>query len=375
MKDVKIIANYLPQFHSIPENDLWWGEGYTEWVAVKNSKPLYEGHNQPRIPKDGHYYRLDDVDEIRRQAKLARQHGIYGFGIYHYWFSSELHLLDKPPILLNQAKDIDIHYMFIWDNGSWKRTWSNVKFANDWAPLHENQGSANQCSNGLLAELKYGGEDEWTKHFAYLLPFFQDERYIKIDNKPIFAFYNQNNEPEVLKAMCACWNRLAKEAGFDGVMCLGKQNNQSISVMDYEFLYQPEWDGWLWHNQIQRVLYRLHMEFYKRTGRPIMYNYDRIWKRILRTAANSGKDKVFYSGFVSYDDTPRRGRNGRIVGRESPAKFQKYLHRLLKISSEQNKEYVFLTAWNEWGEGAYLEPDTTNGYTYLEAIKKAKESV
>lgn len=374
MKEVKVIANYLPQFHCIPENDAWWGQGYTEWVAVKNSKPLYKGHNQPRVPEGENYYRLDDTNEIRRQAKLARDHGIYGFGIYHYWFSSELHLLDKPVFLLHENPDIDINYMFIWDNSSWKRTWSNVKFGNDWSSVYGGEKPQQQTGTGLLAELKYGDEEEWTKHFEYLLQFFRDERYIKIDNKPVFGFYNQNNEPEVLAKMCECWNRLAVEAGFAGVFCLGKRNNQNISIMEHEFLYQPEWDGWLWHTLAQRLYFRGKQELSKRMNRPMKYNYDRIWKRVLRSAEDSADQDVFYSGFVAYDDSPRRGRKSRIVTHESPAKLEKYLSRLLKLSARQDKEYVFLTAWNEWGEGAYLEPDTTNGKAYLEAVKKAVDS-
>lgn len=374
MKDVKVIANYLPQFHRIPENDAWWGEGYTEWVAVKNSKPLYKGHNQPRVPENEHYYRLDDANELRRQAKQAREHGIYGFGIYHYWFSSELHLLDKPVQLLHENPDIDIHYMFIWDNSSWKRTWSNVKFGNDWSSVYGADKSQQQTGSGLLAELRYGDEEEWTKHFEYLLPFFRDSRYIKIDNKPVFGFYNQNNEPEVLAKMCACWDALAKKAGFDGVQCLGKRNNQNINIMDYAFLYQPEWDGWLWHTLPQRLYFRLKQEWSKRTGKPMKYHYDAIWKRILKSAEKCDAQDVFYSGFVAYDDSPRRGQKGRIVTNESPAKLEKYLTQLLRCSAEQDKEFVFLTAWNEWGEGAYLEPDTTHGYAYLQAVKNALQN-
>ena len=154
---VKVIANYLPQYHSIPENDAWWGKGYTDWVAVKKSTPLYEGHNQPRIPYNNNYYSLDDLDTVKWQAEIARKYGVYGFGIYHYWFNSQMHLLDKPVLILEENKDIDINYMFIWDNSTWKRTWSNVDFSNDWAPLYENEGSQiNKQGTGILAELIYG---------------------------------------------------------------------------------------------------------------------------------------------------------------------------------------------------------------------------
>ena len=150
MKEVKIVANYLPQFHSIPENDAWWGKGYTDWNAVKKSKPLFQGHCQPNVPLKYNYYDLSNVDSIRWQASLARQFGIYGFGIYHYWFNSNMKLLEKPAELLLENKDIDIHFCFLWDNSTWKRTWSNVKFGNDWG-TENTQNNRKNGENGILA--------------------------------------------------------------------------------------------------------------------------------------------------------------------------------------------------------------------------------
>lgn len=121
MVKTKIIANYLPQFHIIPENSKWWGEGFTDWQAVKKSKPLFAGHVQPRVPIDSHYYHLDDVNEIRWQAQLARKYGVYGFGIYRYWFSSDMKLLEKTAELIRDNPDIDINYLFLWDNTSWTK--------------------------------------------------------------------------------------------------------------------------------------------------------------------------------------------------------------------------------------------------------------
>ena len=129
LSKVKILANYLPQFHQTPENDAWWGEGYTDWTAVKASKPLFNGHTQPRVPLDNDYYDLSNADSIRKQALLAHEYGISGFAIYHYWFSSKQKLLTKPAELLLEQKDLPIEYLFIWDNNTWKRTWSNVKGA------------------------------------------------------------------------------------------------------------------------------------------------------------------------------------------------------------------------------------------------------
>ena len=216
--DVKIIANYLPQYHEIPENNLFWGKGYTDWIAVKNAKPLYDGHCEPRVPLNNNYYSLDEVKTLEWQASLAREYGIYGFGIYHYWFSSKLKLLEKPAELLLSNQQIDINYMFIWDNCSWKRTWGNVKNGNDWAPQFDRERhQQGEQGSSILAELVYGTEQDWEMHFNYLLPFFQDDRYIKIKGMPLFAFMVPSNDFETLVNMVDYWELLAKKAGFPGL--------------------------------------------------------------------------------------------------------------------------------------------------------------
>lgn len=367
--EVKIIANYLPQYHEIPENSQWWGEGFTDWVSVKRAKPLFSGHVEPRIPMNGNYYSLDDISALRWQANLARQYGIYGFGIYHYWFNSKMNLLTKPVELLRDNKDVDIHFFFIWDNVSWKRTWSNVRKGNDWAPQFDVKKSTNQNEDsGILAELIYGDESEWKKHFDYLLPFFKDERYIKIDNKPVFAFFQPQNDYDTIKKMVEFWNKEAINNGFDGIACVSKDNRKK-NDLEYKMKYSPFSPG------TNRYIYKyIFMDYLaKFTKRIRFFDYDRCWKELLDESKKADQ-KTFLSGFVQFDDTPRRGSNGRIVRGATPEKFEKYMKRLLDLSKKQRKEFVFVTAWNEWGEGAYLEPDECNKYEYLEALKRAMES-
>lgn len=361
----KIIAMYLPQYHSIPENDLWWGDGYTDWTAVKNAKPLFEGHQQPKVPYDEIYYDLSQKDDIMNQANLATEYGIYGFGIYHYWFSSEQVLLDKPAKIIYDNKDIDTHYFFMWDNGSWKRTWSNVKFSNSWAPLYEGEKRGPE----ILAELKYGAEEEWRKHFEYLLPYFKDERYIKAEGKPLFGIFNQNNDSETLKKMFQYWNECAKEHGLPGIAILGKSNIDKVCVADYQFDYEPATHAWNGKNIIQKAFWRIKDNIRIKCGKLKKYNYSTVWKRILK---DLNKDQKYLPGaFVKYDDTPRRGKGSSIIVGESPELFEKNMRELLNRSVRLNKEFVFLTAWNEWGEGAYLEPDTDDGYAYLDALRNS----
>lgn len=372
MKDVKIIANYLPQYHSIPENDLWWGEGYTDWVAVKKSTPLYPGHIQPKVPMGENYYDLSRKENIQWQAELAKAHNVFGFGIYHYWFSNEQMLLGKPAQIILENKDIDIHFMFIWDNGSWKRTWSKIKgFANDWAPNFE--GKSQDQTNGVLAELVYGDEKDWRVHFDYLLPFFKDDRYIKLDGKPMFGFFNQYNEPEVVARMCACWDKWAKEEGLPGICALGRRVVGKDSLLTHQFDYDPHEHGWLRVSFVEKVINKLKKITGLEGKHPQLFDYDTVWKRLLKEAEDCNDQSLFYGSFVDFDDSPRRGAKGKIMKGGTPEKFGNYLGKLIDICRRQKKEYVFLTAWNEWGEGAYMEPDNRNGNRYLEALKQATE--
>ena len=324
---VKVIANYLPQYHTIPENDKWWGKGFTDWIAVKATEPAYEGHNQPRVPLNENYYSLDCADSIRWQASLAREYGIYGFGIYHYWFSSNQQLLQKPAELLLQNKDIDINFMFIWDNLTWK------------------------------------------KHYNYLLPFFKDERYIKKDNRPIFSIFQPRNDIETLKKMTIYWNELAKKDGFDGIYFLSKDSvwpERLEGKMKYAPFAPTSWSIFM--------EYKIKEFFAKKKKRIGFYDYDKCWKNILTDAKKASRD-TYLCGFVRYDDSPRRGNKARIILNESPKKFGEYMKKLMTISKKQNKEFVFLMAWNEWGEGAYLEPDTVDGNSYLEILKKVIDEI
>ena len=365
----KVIANYLPQFHTIPENDAWWGKDFTEWTAVKKAIPLFE----PRVPLNDNYYDLSKKETIAWQANIAAEYGIYGFGIYHYWFSNDMLLLHKPAEIILDNKDINIHYMFIWDNASWRRTWSNIKNATDWAPRFDDHGASAspipQTDNGILAELVYGEEEDWKKHFFYLLPFFKDDRYIKIDNRPVFGFFQMRNEYETIKKMEKYWDELARDNGFSGMYCMSKKNYVHNDLVN-KFQYTPLAPGGVIHY----LTYRLKDVYGDRKEILRFFDYDKCWKEILREA-KSADANTFLSGFVQFDDTPRRGKKGRIIKGATPEKFCNYFEQLLDISEKQHKEYVFLTAWNEWGEGAYLEPDTTNGYAYLSAVKKALERV
>lgn len=365
MCSTKIFAAYLPQYHETEENNLFWGKGYTDWVAVKKAKPLFEGHVQPKLPHNSNFYDLSDVETIRSQADLARKNGISGFNIYHYWFKDGKQALQKPAELLLAAKDIEIEYFFTWDNSSWVRSWSNIK-GNAWAPSFE--GAKELNSSQYLMEFDYGDEVAWKNHFDYLLKFFKDSRYLKIDNKPVFMFFSGENED--IDKMKKKWDELACENGFDGVYIVSqKPRRRRKKAIEAYFIYQPTYSGWGIADYIHKKFNKYAL-FASRNSKPKKYDYDTIWRKILRDSWINRKKKVFFSCFVSYDDTPRRGIKGKVVIGESVTKFSKYFEKIYRMSINCDKEILLITAWNEWGEGAYLEYDMNDRNEYLEAISR-----
>lgn len=365
MGKVKILSMYLPQYHRTPENDFFWGEGFTDWVSVTNASKLFTGHLQPRIPLNNNYYDLSKKQNIVWQTLLAKKYGVHGFGIYHYWFSNNKVLLTKPAEIILNNPDIDFPFFFAWDNISWKRTWSKIK-GNDWAPISDNKKSK-QSSSEILIKYDLGDERDWEKHFNYLLPYFQDQRYIRYCDKPIFIIFHYSHEFEEIEK---CWNKLAESAGLCGISFIYRFDPIiKIPQNKNRFSYEPIFSGW--GDTISRGI----SKFKQFIGLQSLqkYNYDKVWKQIIKNSERNNNIHHFPGAFVQYDDSPRRGNKGKVILDATPEKFQKYMKLLIRNCEKQGKEFIFLTAWNEWGEGAYLEPDNNYRYAYLQALHEALE--
>lgn len=360
MISMKVIAMYLPQFHKVKENDEWWGDGFTEWTAVQNAEPLYEGHFQPRIPLNHNYYNLLDKKTMLWQEDLIQQYGIYGFCFYHYWFKDGRQILEKPAENLLRWTDIHIPFCFSWANESWARTWSNLGEKNVWTDKFEDFSQKTANVTGILLEQKYGTEENWKEHFEYLLPFFMDKRYIKIDNKPVFLIYKPDLIP-CLSRMVKYWEKLAVEHGLAGIYLIG-MNTSKENVFAALLYHEPQ-------KTIGQFFNRQNYSVYVKTERKAIEYID-LWQKIIARTIES-ESKIYLGGFLGYDDTPRRGTGGCIVEGCSPHDFYVFLKKLLLKSERLGNEYVFLNAWNEWGEGMYLEPDEKDGYSYLEAVRTA----
>ena len=357
--ELRLIAMYLPQFHRVKENDEWWGEGFTEWTAVKAAKPLFEGHEQPREPLHDKYYDLLEKDVMKWQAALMHQYGIDGVCIYHYWFKDGRRILEKPAENLLAWEDIEMPYCFCWANESWARSWSNLSIKNVWASTFERENSG---MSHILLEQDYGDAKDWKIHFEYLLPFFRDRRYIRIDGKPVILIY-RTSDIVCLREMISLWREMATEAGLPGLYVIGGNCNSSMnSILDGQLYHEPQ-------HSIREL-----RSICLLGGKLFQAEYEKVWEGILR-ANNEYEIQPYFEGFVGYDDTPRRGQEGVVILNDQPEIFERMLERLLWKNKDAGTSLVFLNAWNEWGEGMYLEPDKRYGYAWLEAVRNAKSRV
>ena len=350
----KLLAFHLPQYHPIPENDKWWGPGFTEWRNVAQATPLFPGHYQPHLPADLGYYDLRLPEVRQQQADLARQYGIHGFCYYHYWFSGK-QLLERPVAEILSSGQPDYPFCLCWANESWSRRW-----------IGDDQE--------ILIEQTYTEHDD-IKHGAHLAELFSDERYIKIDGRPLFLIYRPGDLPNPNQTL-----KVFREAS----NALGLLDPYFVAVDAHKVGHDFRYDG-----------FDAILAFSPQLGvsSPDAFQDGRTWRKLKRNIARSIPSatlKVFDeetervkmdeisrpfpfipSCFVSWDNSARRGRNGIIYAGQSPSIFEKYLRKAILKGMEHphNHSLVFVNAWNEWAEGNKLEPDIKNGHAYLEVCR------
>lgn len=379
MSSPRIIALYLPQFHPIPENDLWWGPGFTEWVNVAKAKPLFRGHVQPKIPADLGFYDLRLPETREAQAQLAREAGIEGFCYYHYWFGGK-QLLERPFNEVVASGKPDYPFCLCWANHPWSnKTWNR---------------KSNMQSNSMLMEQVYPGDKDDEEHFLSLLPAFKDRRYITVDGKPLFILYNPWTHTRV-KEWIANWRRLAKEHGLKGlylVSCcdsvlsfkLNSDGTRSVSMPNLkssEELFQSVLNmGFDAVNSFGRrrgeLLSKgkyidLSKTVMRKMGLPVgtRYNYAKTVKGFF--APEDKWENVFPTVLSNWDRSPRASTFDGIYMGATPAAFQKHLQQAVDLVKDKSSEHqiIILKSWNEWGEGNYVEPDQEFGHGFLDAIR------
>lgn len=354
-RKIKFIAFYLPQFHPIPENNKWWGKGFTEWTNVAQAKPLFKGHHQPNIPKDLGFYDLRLEESRVDQAKMASKYGISGFCYWHYWLGGGKRILEKPIESVLKTKKPNFPFCLGWANHSWTNIWNN------------------EPDKKLLIQ-KYPGKEDDIDHINYLISVFKDKRYIKVDGKPLFIIFKPNDIPNLIEKI-ELWKKIAKKSFPEGIYFLGMDMNDIKSGKDLGL------DGVIFStlgvlnnkNKIIDIIKKNFWRISRKTnlGGPQIIDYKELID--LMVPKLDALDVEGYPCiFPNWDNTPRRGKKGLVVYNSKPEYFQKVIEKAVqKISNKKNeKKMIFIKSWNEWAEGNYLEPDYKWGTSFLEILKK-----
>jgi CDP-glycerol glycerophosphotransferase (TagB/SpsB family)/tetratricopeptide (TPR) repeat protein len=352
---VRLIAFHLPQYHPIPENDRWWGKGFTEWINVAKARPLFEGHYQPHLPADLGFYDLRLAEARAAQADLARQYGIEGFCFWHYWSGGKL-LLERPLVDMLRTNEPDFSFCLAWANENWTRRWDGQE-------------------REILRQQVYNGDEDDAAHFQWLLPFFKDRRAICVDGKPVFLVYRPADLPNPEKTTIL-WRKCAQESGLAGLFLIavktsfaGQGQNWLERGFDGELLFQPNF------TEVFRKAEEAKEKgtaVQTQTGAMVV-DYKDVWPSL----AALGKevltnDTLFTSVVPGWDNTARRSSGSLVLRDSTPADYALWLKtEIRRVQRRQpDRRIVFLNAWNEWAEGNHLEPDQKNGRAFLEATAR-----
>lgn len=356
----QVIALYLPQYHPTPDNDKWWGEGFTEWTNVAKAKKLYRNHYQPRIPANLGFYDLRLPEVREKQVEMAKRAGVSAFCYYHYWFGNGKQELERPFNEVVKSGSPDFPFCLCWANTPW----------------HYKQWNKDGTSKDrVLCDMLYPGREDNEKHFYSLLEAFRDPRYLRYKDRLIFMVY-QPLQFQDFESFRLQWNDLAKKNGLEGFYFIGQARNQAIRKIDsifalgFDAVNVLRLDNFQYStaNLLRRVSNYISHNL---LNRPFINDYARILDLFI--GPEDKKDKVYPSLVPNWDHTPRSGRGGYLYKNCDPVLFEEHCRMVfdeIKGKSEEDR-IVFIKSWNEWGEGNYMEPDLRYGYGYIDALKRA----
>lgn len=350
-----IIAFYLPQYHPIPENDKWYGKGFTEWTNVAKARPLYRGHYQPHIPADLGFYDLRLAETRRAQAKMAADAGVTAFCYWNYWFGGGKQLLERPLWDVYNDSEIQLPFCIAWANHSWeKKQW--------------NQSGHNE----IIMEQKYLGKEDYEAYFRTYLPIFRDRRYYKVDGRLFFIVYAPLASEEV-SVFIETWRRLAKQEGLGDFYFVAKDMSyefkDKILALGFDAVFE---DNTLdIHHNLSYFHKGMLLLERKILRKPTVFKYKDAIKYMVSDKCKD--EKIIPVVAPNWDHSPRSANNAMILEDCDPKYFEMLLERTIEIvrSKPKDKQIIILKSWNEWGEGNYCEPDTRYGDGYLQALKKA----
>lgn len=344
--DVRLIAFYLPQFHPIPENDRWWGTGFSEWTNVRRARPVFKGHVQPRVPTELGYYDLRMPDTRTAQAELARAHGIHAFCYYYYWFSGK-RLLERPLAEVAASGAPDFPFCICWANHPWNRRWDGAV-------------------DDILQPMAYRGGDD--RHFIQdAIPLLRDPRYVRVGERALLVVSRPQDIPDP-RAMVAVWREECARAGLAAPYLCLVQDAEGANPLDFGFDAAIEFPPHgLMSSDLTGNVIDPHSPF---AGGVWDYISGAKW-----ALARALPEYPFHRGVMTgWDNTPRLPNNGQIFVNAHPANYERWLAGVIAQTRARDvgdARLVFINAWNEWAEGAYLEPDQQYGRQFLEATRRA----
>lgn len=358
---MKPIALYLPQYHPIPENDEWWGKGFTEWTNVTRSKPKFRDHYQPHLPSDLGFYDLRLIETMVEQATMAKAYGVHGFCYYHYWFNGH-RLLQQPLDQMLAQNKPDMPFCLCWANENWSRRWDGR-------------------DDDILIEQHYSQEDDLA-HIRHMITYFKDDRYIKVNGKPVYIMYRPELHPKIMQAT-QVWREEARKVGFEDLFLIRVENflkdiDPASQGFDAGMEFAPDFvrTGRQYLRKFPtklRITRFLHNNGIKKSAffENNIYSYDTLVDNMINKPQPAYK--FFRSVCPGWDNSARRDRNATIFHGSSPDKFKQWVRRVAEETTsyfEGDEQLMFINAWNEWGEGCHLEPDQRYGRAYLEALKE-----
>jgi len=369
----RLIAFYLPQYHPIPENDLWWGKGFTEWTNVTKARPLFPGHCQPDLPGDLGFYDLR-VPEVRKlQSDLARSHGIEGFCYWHYWFGNGRRVLDRIFTEVLESGEPNFPFCLGWANETWTGVWHGL-------------------GDKILMKQEYPGEEDYIAHFQFLLRAFHDPRYIRVNGRPLLVIFRGDQLPNSAE-VCALWRRLAQKNGLPGLhiativvkteqaKALGYDavRTSEPGTLGYDAAITSEPGTFSTLGTLQNPLslqFRVRRKARRWLGKsellpkqPRIYSYAECAEKYYQLPPLPSY--VHPCVFPNWDNTPRSGVRGLVFADANPKLFEGVLRKTIADVADRPYEerLIFVKSWNEWAEGNYLEPSVRFGHGYLEAAR------
>lgn len=347
--DVRPVAFYLPQFHPIPENDEWWGAGFTEWTNTARARPLFPGHRQPDLPADLGFYDLRLPEAREAQSELARQYGVEAFAYWHYWFGHGRRILERPFSEVVSSGEPQISFCLAWANQTWSGIW---------------HGDADK----VLVQQHYPGVEDHTAHFEAVLPAFRDERYLRVDGRPVFYVFRPEELPDAAQFV-DLWQDLARRAGLPGLYLVAEMSDLLGGGPRYDRVAQDGFDAGVYMRipARRRTSDVLRMRLGRKLARwPEIYPYSDDWSATART----GRD-VQPCVYPNWDNSPRSGNRGLVLTGSSPEKFERNVRQAAATLTDRPRDerLLWVKSWNEWAEGNHLEPDLRHGRAWLDALR------